>query len=230
MNLIEQFRNETESFRMYGARFMLCAFILGDLVTDSNFPPSQGAVKNFHEWIMQADELHNEAEEELEENLVEDGVINFYKKPQDIGKLEITKRECFVTLVIYSNNVRALYETIIENPRLCNNPIVVFNVQQIGQAVLCKGHEAMGYWTAKMEERMRNRKNAKTKSTAVKQNEIIVKRMIENNNGKVDRQVLVRLMLATDRGERTVKNLVSRILDQEQPEKTPVFHDTADVT
>jgi hypothetical protein len=69
----------------------------------------------------------------------------------------------------------------------------------------------IGYWKAKMEEKRRNIRNVSKRTKIKFENLKIVKDLLKKKSYQIDRDLITKAMRATDRGERTVKDMIKEI-------------------
>lgn len=69
----------------------------------------------------------------------------------------------------------------------------------------------IGYWQAKMEEKRRNIRNVSKRTKIKIENLKIVNDLLKKRDYQIDRDLITKAMRATDRGERTVKDMIKEI-------------------
>ena len=83
--------------------------------------------------------------------------------------------------------------------------------------------EHIGYWELYLKNRVSRRKSALTKKVTKKKNVREIEKILAKNNFEVSRNVLVEGQMITDRGERTVKNIIKEIIESKKTGKNNGF-------
>jgi hypothetical protein len=76
-------------------------------------------------------------------------------------------------------------------------------------------HLLIGYWTAQTMIKKRNYKSSLVKTEHKIRNQKIIEKLIKENKYKNKRKLILKAMELTDRGERTVQNMIKRSLEKE---------------
>ena len=66
-----------------------------------------------------------------------------------------------------------------------------------------------------MEERKRNLKSVSVKTEKRLLNKRVVRQILSENNFDINQSLIIKAMDKTDRGERTVKNMIKEILKED---------------
>jgi len=80
--------------------------------------------------------------------------------------------------------------------------------------LVAKVYNTLGYWTAKMEEKKRNLKNVSVRTEKKMDNIKIIEKMLVESEFKVDRNFIREAMKNTDRYERTVKDMIKKVMEK----------------
>jgi hypothetical protein len=92
-----------------------------------------------------------------------------------------------------------------------------FDKDEIGRAIVTGRNAAedsfkyIGYWKAKMEEKRRNIKSVSKRKEIRLGNLSIIENLLKKSNHQIDREFIIKAMSATDRGERTVKDMIKEV-------------------
>jgi len=73
-------------------------------------------------------------------------------------------------------------------------------------------NEFFGYFKAKKEERARNIKSVSSRTKKRLKNIELIREMLSDHDFKVNRKIVIKAMEKTDRGERTVKEMIKEVI------------------
>jgi hypothetical protein len=91
------------------------------------------------------------------------------------------------------------------------NHLDYFALEKHADDVRQETFRLFGYWKAKMEETKRNVKNVGERTKTKSKKMETVKTLLEKHSNKINRELIIEAMRQTDRGERTVKNMIKEI-------------------
>jgi hypothetical protein len=128
-------------------------------LNDNPFPPSREDFETMREFLIEPD-----ADGEEEKLISEEQIFDFWKNADknyfesvDIKELD----EVSDKLMLATNCISILYGWTANNSLKADIPLLS-KLDVIGTWVIAKSNEFIGYWTAKMEERERNKSGAYT--------------------------------------------------------------------
>jgi hypothetical protein len=222
-----EYRNYYEN---QGARFQELARYLGHchvIITifsdkfDYNFPPDEEEQQTFEEFVRE----HYNAKGGIEfEEIDYDSIFDFLENGMmQIKNRDIRNLESFKKMELYCIYLFLIYLTIaqiksikVKKPAIAKlaslNTISVLNDLDF---LLCsKANQLIGYWTAKMEEKRKNIKNVSVKTQKKIENEEIIREILVEHKFEINIDIIAKAMRKIDRGERTVKNAIKKILDK----------------
>lgn len=93
------------------------------------------------------------------------------------------------------------------------------NLETLSNDVMSFSFEQIGYWTAQMEVRKRNVQNVSQRTKFREMNKIELKKLIEKHHHKINNDMIADAIKITNRGERTVKNLINEIIYEKDMKK-----------
>jgi hypothetical protein len=182
------------------------------------FPPTYRNYKKFSYITNNQDESMDLDKEKSTEfflkrdkfaDLLFDLALEFFKNGEMM--LEIINFNDYKSFVFLSNYcflICFLYGGVRCHEFILDDISTIARIDTLGHLTTGKAFELTGYWRAKMEEKKRNFQSTKPKTQRRKLNEEILKDLLKNHNCKTDREFLIQAQKATDRGERTVKNML----------------------
>ena len=128
--------------------------------------------------------------------------------------------EAFPELCLRCLFVRDIYRTLTHSRELQLPDKILMKIEPLANRTMCKVHELIGYWTAKMEEKKRNKKNVTVKTLKKKEIKEQVRQMLTKKGLltekeiKKDRELILEMQRKTRRGERTILNYIKEILEE----------------
>ncbi|MFC1890846.1 hypothetical protein ACFLZT_00465 [Thermodesulfobacteriota bacterium] len=178
-----------------------------------SFPPNEEAQKIVREELIdKTDGLLDSQINGYFEALGQEGLHKIIdEKIIHLQKLKVKEEESLNKIINLCIDAKSLCDYILTSDDTADPKKISNFVQSLGMETVTKANQLIGYWIAKMEEKMRNQKSASVKTTKKENNKDIIKRLLDKNGWNITKDLIREGQRITDRGERSVKNMIKDI-------------------
>ncbi len=125
-----------------------------------------------------------------------------------IKNINFNEYKSFAILSDFCLLISGLYGSDFSQEYILSHIGIIEKVDTMAHLITGKAYELIGYWKAKMEEKRRNFMNTKPKTLKRKTIEEAIKDLLKNNEYKPTKRLVIEAQKVTDRGERTIKNIL----------------------